>query len=77
VGNPVEMTFLDFAKYVKETTGASSEIVFKPQPQADDPTQRCPNITKARELLGWAPQYDLRSGLEKSIPYFRRKLCKD
>jgi len=74
IGNPVEMTVLDFARTVLDVTGSDSDIVFV-QPEdsrvRDDPQVRRPDITKARELLGWQPQVMLREGLEKTIPYFR------
>ena len=62
VGNPDEFTMLELAQIVIELTGSSSPIVFEPLP-ADDPTRRRPDITKARERLGWAPTVNLREGL--------------
>jgi dTDP-glucose 4,6-dehydratase len=62
VGNPDEFTMLELAQIVIELTGSSSHIVFEPLP-ADDPTRRRPDITKARERLGWAPTVNLREGL--------------
>jgi dTDP-glucose 4,6-dehydratase len=74
VGNPdTEQTILQLAQLSIETTGSKSEIVFEPLP-VDDPTQRQPDITKARELLGWEPRVGLREGLEKTAAYFREKL---
>ncbi len=73
LGNPHEMTVLEFAKKIIELTGSSSEIVFNPLPQ-DDPQVRQPDITKARELLGWEPQVALEEGLKKTIEYFRERL---
>ncbi len=70
IGNPDEFTVLQCAKLVLEVTGSSSRVRFEPLPQ-DDPRQRCPDITKARQLLGWAPKIDLRTGLEMSLDYFR------
>ena len=58
---------------VLEVTGSSSKIVFEPLP-VDDPTQRKPDITRATELLGWAPEVDLRTGIERTTEYFRRVL---
>jgi dTDP-glucose 4,6-dehydratase len=70
MGNPVEWTILECAKEVLTVTGSSSDIVLRPLPQ-DDPTRRCPDITKARTLLGWEPDVDLRQGLLKSLQYFQ------
>jgi dTDP-glucose 4,6-dehydratase len=72
IGNPVEFTILECARTVLEVTGSASELVFKPLPQ-DDPTRRCPDITKAKTLLGWEPKVDLRSGLRRSLDYFAGK----
>jgi len=71
IGNPREFTILECAKEVLEVTGSKSDIVFAELPQ-DDPRQRQPDITKARELLGWEPNIDLRTGLKLSLEYFRR-----
>jgi len=74
IGNPdTQQTILQLAQLAIEVTGSSSEIVFEPLP-VDDPTQRQPDITKARELLGWEPAIDLRDGLERTTAYFRTKL---
>jgi dTDP-glucose 4,6-dehydratase len=69
IGNPGEFTILDCAKKVLEVTGSASRIRFAPVPQ-DDPQRRCPDITKARALLGWEPKVDLVTGLRRSLPYF-------
>lgn len=71
LGNPTEHTILEFARKIKELTGSSSEIIFKPLPK-DDPTRRKPDITKAKEKLGWAPKTSLEAGLKKTIEYFRK-----
>jgi dTDP-glucose 4,6-dehydratase len=73
IGNPHEMTILEFAETIKAATGSSSPIVFKPLP-VDDPMQRQPDITRAREHLGWEPKVALREGLESTIAYFRSVL---
>jgi dTDP-glucose 4,6-dehydratase len=73
IGNPSEFTILECAKAVLEATGSSSKIRFEPLPQ-DDPKQRCPDISKAKRLLGWEPVIDLRTGLQKSLDYFRSAL---
>jgi len=69
VGNPGEFTILELAQKIIDLTGSHSELVFKPLP-SDDPTQRCPNITVAREKLGWEPSIRLEDGLKKTIAYF-------
>ena len=66
IGNPDEFTLLELAETVKEVTGAGSEIVHEALP-VDDPKQRKPDITLARELLGWAPEVSLREGLQLTI----------
>jgi dTDP-glucose 4,6-dehydratase len=70
VGNPNEWTILDCAKAVLKVTGSSSRIVYRPLPQ-DDPTQRQPDISKAKRLFGWEPKIDLETGLRLSLDYFR------
>jgi UDP-glucuronate decarboxylase len=70
LGNPVEFTMLELAEKVIDLTGSSSEIVFQPLPQ-DDPRQRQPDITRARETLGWTPSIHLAEGLERTIEHFR------
>jgi dTDP-glucose 4,6-dehydratase len=73
IGNPSELTVLDFAKQIIQATNSKSKITFKPLPQ-DDPKQRRPDITRARKYLKWDPQVSLSQGLEKTIDYFRRTL---
>jgi len=68
IGNPDERTVLDLAHRVLEVTGSASEIVFEPLP-VDDPTRRCPDITLARELLGWEPTVALADGLARTVEY--------
>lgn len=70
IGNPEEISLLDFAKEIIELTGTSSDIVFEPLP-VDDPKQRQPDITKAKDLLGWEPKVSRREGLMKTIEYFK------
>jgi dTDP-glucose 4,6-dehydratase len=70
IGNPDEWTILECAREILDITGSESDILFKPLPQ-DDPTRRCPDITKARTLLGWEPKVGLRQGLGKSLDYFK------
>jgi dTDP-glucose 4,6-dehydratase len=71
IGNPGEFTILQCAKLVLKVTSSTSPIVFEPLPQ-DDPKQRRPDITRAKELLGWSPSIDLERGLNLSIDYFRQ-----
>lgn len=73
IGNPNEFTIKQLAEKVLEITGSSSKIIYKALP-ADDPMQRQPNITKAREKLGWEPHVMLEEGLKKTINYFDRHL---
>lgn len=73
LGNPGEFTILELAELVIEMTGAKTKIIKLPLPQ-DDPTQRCPDITRAKEHLGWNPTIALRDGLERTIDYFRSVL---
>jgi dTDP-glucose 4,6-dehydratase len=72
IGNPREMTMLEFAEAVIKATGSKSKLVFKPLPQ-DDPKQRQPDITRARKILGWEPQVSLEAGLERTIEHFRKR----
>lgn len=76
VGNPVEITIAEFAKEVVELTGSRSKITFQPLPEGygDDPKIRKPDITRAREILGWEPQVERRDGLLKTIQYFKEQL---
>ena len=73
IGNPTEMTVLEFAREIIRVTGARSKIVFKPLPQ-DDPKQRRPDITRARQLLHWEPKVALSNGLKTTIKFFRGRV---
>ncbi len=73
IGNPHEMTMLQFAEEIIRATGSKSRVVHKPLPQ-DDPKQRKPNIARAKSLLGWEPKVPLSEGLKPTIAYFRGKL---
>ncbi len=73
IGNPHEMTVLEFAELIIEMTGSSSKITHKPLPQ-DDPTVRRPDISKAKKFLGWEPVVDIRKGLSHTIEYFKSKI---
>src|SRR3989344_3878024 len=71
IGNNREMSILVFAKLIKKLADSKSKIIFEPLPE-DDPTQRKPDITKAKKRLGWNPKIDLEEGLLKTIQYFRK-----
>ncbi len=73
IGNPSEMTILDFAKKVVQLCGSGSKIVFKPLPE-DDPKIRQPDISKARRILQWEPKVDLNTGLARTLEYFRGRV---
>jgi len=73
IGNPDEFTVLECAKLVIEVTNSPSKIRFEALPQ-DDPKLRCPDISKARRLLGWEPTIDLFTGLRLTLPYFEERL---
>ena len=70
IGNPIEFSVRQLADIVIELTGTSSQVVSKPLPE-DDPKVRQPDITRARELLGWEPAVDLRTGVSRTIDFFR------
>ena len=72
LGNPREMTILEFAEQIRRLTGSHSPIEFRPLPE-DDPKQRCPDIAKARAALGWEPRVTLEEGLRLTVEYFRRE----
>jgi dTDP-glucose 4,6-dehydratase len=69
IGNPNEFTVLELAHHVLAATGSSSEIIFEPLPE-DDPTQRRPDITLAKTVLGWEPEVSLSEGLERTVAWF-------
>jgi UDP-glucuronate decarboxylase len=76
VGNPGEFTILELAEKVIKFTNTTSKIVYKDLP-GDDPQQRRPDITQAKQLLGWEPTFDLDEGLKRTIRYFEDVLRKD
>jgi dTDP-glucose 4,6-dehydratase len=76
IGNPAEMTILEFAETIRDAVGSTSEIVFKPLPE-DDPQTRQPDITFARARLGWEPKVSLEEGLANTIEYFRQELIRE
>ncbi|MBC7231772.1 MAG: SDR family oxidoreductase [Chloroflexi bacterium] len=73
LGNPTEMRLLDFALLINELVGNKAGIVYKPLP-ADDPKRRRPDITRARQILGWEPKVGLEEGLRQTIAWFRQAL---
>ena len=73
IGNPTEMTMLQFAEAIIKATGARSKIIHKPLPQ-DDPKQRKPDITKAKKILKWEPKVPLAEGMKATIKYFKTKV---
>jgi len=72
IGNPIEWTILQMAEAIKDISGSASEIVMKPLPQ-DDPKVRQPDITRARDLLGWEPKTDLHEGLQRTMADFKQR----
>ena len=74
IGNPQEITILEFAERIRTLTGTKAEIIFKPLPQ-DDPKQRCPDIAKARRILHWEPKVTLEEGLRRTLEYFQKKVA--
>jgi dTDP-glucose 4,6-dehydratase len=72
IGNPNEFTILECAQAVLDATGSKSELRFEALPE-DDPTRRCPDIAKARTLLGWEPRITLDEGLQRSLEFFKSK----
>jgi dTDP-glucose 4,6-dehydratase len=74
IGNPQEITILEFAERVRELLGSEVPIVFKPLPQ-DDPKQRCPDISKAKRLLKWEPKVNLNEGLQLTLDFFRQQVA--
>jgi UDP-glucuronate decarboxylase len=71
LGNSDEFTILELANLVLEMTDSSSQLIFEPLPQ-DDPMQRKPDLTKAKQILGWGPTVKLQDGLAKTIDYFKQ-----
>ena len=73
IGNPHEMTIKEFAEAIQRFSGTKSEIIYEPLPQ-DDPTRRRPDITRAKNLLGWEPKVSLEEGIKKTIEYFHDRV---
>ncbi|MGC2550343.1 MAG: GDP-mannose 4,6-dehydratase, partial [Candidatus Sulfotelmatobacter sp.] len=76
IGNPNEFTILECAQHVIKVTGSTSKIRYEELPP-DDPKQRRPDITKARQLLGWEPKIDLETGLRMSLDYFQKAVAEE
>jgi dTDP-glucose 4,6-dehydratase len=76
LGNPEEITILDFAKEILNLTRSKSKIIFCPLPQ-NDPRVRQPDITKAKTILEWEPKVSRQEGLRRTIQYFKKKLSGD
>jgi dTDP-glucose 4,6-dehydratase len=76
IGNPDEITILEFAKEIIELTGSDSEIIFEELPK-DDPQVRQPDISRAKEVLDWEPKYDRKKGLKTALDYFKQKVLAD
>lgn len=76
IGNPHEVRIGELAEIIIALTGSKSKVVFKPLP-SDDPVQRCPDVTLAKQVLNWQPTVDMRDGLQRTIDYFDRLLRKD
>ena len=75
LGNPDEVTILEFAREIQSLAGGSVGIVYKPLPQ-DDPKVRQPDIGRARSLLGWEPKVGRREGLERTLRYFQEQVSR-
>jgi len=75
LGNPAERTVLEYAEIIRWSAGSNSEIVFGAYAVGDDPQRRCPDVTKARDLLGWEPVISLQHGLSQTIEYFRSEIA--
>jgi UDP-glucuronate decarboxylase len=73
IGNPAEFRIIDLAKEILRMTGSRSPIVFTPLP-SDDPKQRKPDISQAKQILGWEPKIPLQEGLQATIGYFQEKM---
>jgi dTDP-glucose 4,6-dehydratase len=75
IGNPAEISILEFAEAINKLTGNQAGIVFKPRERlTGDPQRRQPDITRARQILGWEPKVNMNEGLLKTIPYFKQEL---
>ncbi len=75
IGNPSEITIKEFAEEIIKLTGTDNKVIYKPLPK-DDPKQRCPDISRAKEILDWEPKVDRSEGLKRTYEYFKQKLNK-
>ena len=76
IGNPTETSILEFARIINQLTGNSADVNYQPDKRfGSDPQRRCPNIMRARTLLGWEPKVDLLEGLKRTLAYFKQKLA--
>jgi dTDP-glucose 4,6-dehydratase len=73
IGNPREISILEFAELIRRLTGSEAPLEFHPLP-VDDPKRRCPDITKAEKLLGWSPKVSLEEGLQRTLEYFKKQM---
>ena len=73
IGNPVEITIMEFAREILKLTGSKSQVVHRPLP-SDDPKQRKPDIGLAKKLLGWEPKVGREEGLRRTIEHFKKKV---
>ena len=76
IGNPHEITILEFAERIRTLMGVTTPIIFEPLPQ-DDPKQRCPDISKARRILGWEPKVNLEEGLRVTLESFKKQFAEN
>ena len=77
IGNPTETTILEFADVINRLAGNSSGVVYKDLRTSGDPQRRQPDITRARQILGWEPKISLEEGIQKTIPYFQQRLVSE
>jgi dTDP-glucose 4,6-dehydratase len=76
IGNPDEITINEFAEEIIKLTGTHQKVIYKPLPQ-DDPMQRQPDISRAKEILGWEPKYSRAEGLKITLEYFKQKVAEE
>ncbi len=72
IGNPQEITILEFAERIRKHFDIVPQIIFEPLPQ-DDPKRRCPDISKAKRILNWEPKINLEEGLKRTLAYFKQE----
>ncbi len=76
IGNPAEITILEFAETINRIVGNTAGIIQKPALRlGDDPQRRRPDITRAKEILGWEPKISLEQGIRQTLPYFKEKMA--